>query len=263
MGLFKRKDAATAVADPSPVQAQPGRARGRDRTAHRGRTVRRPTRTRSAGCCACGTSSASSGSTRATRPGSPLPDEAALPSGGGLPEIAAADLTPGLLRAGILRDGCVLVRGLVDRDAARRARRADRSRLRRARRGRRRRLVACGPLRGVRAGVALRGHLRPAVDQAGRRRARRRLAAAHVRDARAVRRRRAAGARGRLPRRAPRCSPSTRPPCARRSRPSAAPGTRTARSWATSRRSTCGCRSRAAATWRPASTSSRAGSTTS
>jgi hypothetical protein len=47
------------------------------------------------------------------------PDAAALPAmPGGLPEIAAQDVTPGLLRAGILRDGCVLVRGLVGRDAA-------------------------------------------------------------------------------------------------------------------------------------------------
>jgi hypothetical protein len=46
------------------------------------------------------------------------PDDAALPEGGGLPEIAPADLTPGLLRAGILRDGCVLVRGLIPRDQA-------------------------------------------------------------------------------------------------------------------------------------------------
>jgi Phytanoyl-CoA dioxygenase (PhyH) len=46
------------------------------------------------------------------------PDEARLPRVEGLPEIAAADVTPGLLRAGILRDGCLLVRGLVDRDAA-------------------------------------------------------------------------------------------------------------------------------------------------
>jgi hypothetical protein len=44
-------------------------------------------------------------------------DEAALPPGR-LPEIPAAELTPGLLRAGILRDGCVLVRGLIERDAA-------------------------------------------------------------------------------------------------------------------------------------------------
>ena len=36
----------------------------------------------------------------------------------GLPDIDAADLTPALLRAGILRDGCLLVRGLVPRDDA-------------------------------------------------------------------------------------------------------------------------------------------------
>jgi Phytanoyl-CoA dioxygenase (PhyH) len=35
-----------------------------------------------------------------------------------LPEIPATELTPGLLRAGILRDGCLLVRGLVDREPA-------------------------------------------------------------------------------------------------------------------------------------------------
>lgn len=38
--------------------------------------------------------------------------------GGELPEIPAAQLTPELVRAGILRDGCLLVRGLVDRDEA-------------------------------------------------------------------------------------------------------------------------------------------------
>lgn len=41
-----------------------------------------------------------------------------LPVADGLPEIAAADVTPELLRAGILRDGCLLVRGLVGREAA-------------------------------------------------------------------------------------------------------------------------------------------------
>ena len=47
------------------------------------------------------------------------PDAGALPAGGaGLPEFAPADLSPGLLRAGILRDGCVLVRGLIDRESA-------------------------------------------------------------------------------------------------------------------------------------------------
>jgi hypothetical protein len=52
------------------------------------------------------------------RPPHAAPDRDALPAGDGLPEIAAADLEPGLLRAGILRDGCLLVRGLVPRDAA-------------------------------------------------------------------------------------------------------------------------------------------------
>ena len=47
------------------------------------------------------------------RPAHPEPDAQRLPAFDGLPEIAAADLTPALLRAGILRDGCVLVRGLV------------------------------------------------------------------------------------------------------------------------------------------------------
>lgn len=46
------------------------------------------------------------------------PSGATLPQAEVLPEIAAADLTPELLRAGILRDGCVLVRGLVDRERA-------------------------------------------------------------------------------------------------------------------------------------------------
>lgn len=41
-----------------------------------------------------------------------------LPAADPLPEIAASDLTPGLIRAGVLRDGCLLVRGLVDREAA-------------------------------------------------------------------------------------------------------------------------------------------------
>ena len=54
-----------------------------------------------------------------TQPAAPEPDAAALPSNAtGLPEIRREDLTPELLRAGILRDGCVLVRGLVDRDRA-------------------------------------------------------------------------------------------------------------------------------------------------
>jgi Phytanoyl-CoA dioxygenase (PhyH) len=43
-----------------------------------------------------------------------------LPEGDPLPEIAGADVTPELVRAGILRDGCLLVRGLVDREEAER-----------------------------------------------------------------------------------------------------------------------------------------------
>jgi hypothetical protein len=48
------------------------------------------------------------------------PDHTAanLPEVDPLPEIAREELTPELLRAGILRDGCLLVRGLVDRDTA-------------------------------------------------------------------------------------------------------------------------------------------------
>jgi hypothetical protein len=41
-----------------------------------------------------------------------------LPAGDPLPEVAARELEPGLIRAGILRDGCLLVRGLVPRDRA-------------------------------------------------------------------------------------------------------------------------------------------------
>lgn len=49
----------------------------------------------------------------------PQPDNAALPTfAGALPDIPAGQLTPQLLRAGILRDGCLLVRGLVQRDTA-------------------------------------------------------------------------------------------------------------------------------------------------
>jgi hypothetical protein len=45
-------------------------------------------------------------------------DTAQLPAGDPLPELPAQELTPGLIRAGILRDGCLLVRGLVDRRRA-------------------------------------------------------------------------------------------------------------------------------------------------
>lgn len=45
-------------------------------------------------------------------------DTAGLPAGDPLPEIAPGALSAGLIRAGILRDGCLLVRGLVGRDDA-------------------------------------------------------------------------------------------------------------------------------------------------
>jgi Phytanoyl-CoA dioxygenase (PhyH) len=51
-------------------------------------------------------------------PDFPAPDSARLPADRELPEFRAAELTPELLRAAILRDGFILVRGLVDRDAA-------------------------------------------------------------------------------------------------------------------------------------------------
>lgn len=52
------------------------------------------------------------------RPSHPEPDYASLPEADVLPELTPGQLTPELVRAGILRDGCVLVRGLVDRDRA-------------------------------------------------------------------------------------------------------------------------------------------------
>jgi hypothetical protein len=49
-----------------------------------------------------------------------------LPAGDPLPEFGPRDVTPGLLRSAILRDGCVLVRGMVPRaDALRFAARID------------------------------------------------------------------------------------------------------------------------------------------
>jgi hypothetical protein len=41
-----------------------------------------------------------------------------LPEGSGVPEVAAEDLTPELVRAGILRSGCLLVRGYISREEA-------------------------------------------------------------------------------------------------------------------------------------------------
>jgi hypothetical protein len=51
-------------------------------------------------------------------PDYPEPDFERLPEGDPLPELSPDDLTPALLRAAVLRDGCALVRGLVDRQRA-------------------------------------------------------------------------------------------------------------------------------------------------
>lgn len=49
----------------------------------------------------------------------PAPDFDRFPGGGsGLPEFSVADLTPELLRAGMLTHGCVLLRGLLDPEVA-------------------------------------------------------------------------------------------------------------------------------------------------
>ena len=53
-------------------------------------------------------------------PSHPEPDYERLPAADGLPELTPDQLTPELVRAGILRDGCVLVRGLVERGRAER-----------------------------------------------------------------------------------------------------------------------------------------------
>jgi hypothetical protein len=55
---------------------------------------------------------------QAGNPEHPAPDFAALPHAETLPDIASEQITPALLRAGILRDGCLLVRGLIDREQA-------------------------------------------------------------------------------------------------------------------------------------------------
>jgi hypothetical protein len=48
----------------------------------------------------------------------PAPDFDLLPAGPDLPEVTPGELTPELLRAAILRNGCLLVRGVIDRDQA-------------------------------------------------------------------------------------------------------------------------------------------------
>jgi hypothetical protein len=52
------------------------------------------------------------------QPHFPEPDFARLPDEGELAEFGPGDVTPELVRAAILRDGFILIRGLVDRDEA-------------------------------------------------------------------------------------------------------------------------------------------------
>ncbi len=56
--------------------------------------------------------------TNGDEPDYPDPGSASLPAGDPLPEFSAAELSPAVLRAAILRDGCALVRGLVERERA-------------------------------------------------------------------------------------------------------------------------------------------------
>jgi hypothetical protein len=56
--------------------------------------------------------------TNGAEPHYPEPDSASLPTGDPLPELTPAQLTPAILRGLILRDGCALVRGLVERERA-------------------------------------------------------------------------------------------------------------------------------------------------
>ncbi len=51
-------------------------------------------------------------------PSDPTPDTAGLPSNSELPQITPDRLTPEIVRAGMMRDGFVLIRGLVEPDAA-------------------------------------------------------------------------------------------------------------------------------------------------
>ena len=65
---------------------------------------------------------------RSTSPSVAFPAPAALADSDGLPQFTRDRITPGLLRAAIQRDGCMLIRGLVERsDATRLAERIDRS----------------------------------------------------------------------------------------------------------------------------------------
>ena len=122
-----------------------------------------------------------------TKPDFPAPAADRLPTvPSGLPEIARADLTPELLRAGILRDGCLLVRGLVDRDEALRFAGRDRPCVPRARHHDGGGKAAEGYYEEFHPDAAF-GMAARSWVQGGRRRPGRGLPQAHVRDARDLR----------------------------------------------------------------------------
>ena len=134
MWRFRRKNGGdTALAErfaadhPGPTSELSGRDRATSRGQPRASRDRRERPARAAAAPPGRHPRARRGARRA--PTSPRPTPTRLPDGRRrCPRSTRADVTPGLLRAGILRDGCVLVRGLIARDAALALRRADRPR---------------------------------------------------------------------------------------------------------------------------------------
>ena len=109
MALFQRRASAPLPTDGAELRAEIDRLDAENRRRRdRGRERRLVRLRHAAGWQALGGSGADY----------PAPDTTALGPQRPLPEHARADVTPALLRAGILRDGCLLVRGLVPRDDA-------------------------------------------------------------------------------------------------------------------------------------------------
>ena len=181
-------DSATAVAAPprayGDFEGSTDELRRRDRAARR-REPRAPGPRFAAPPAAAATRRGHPPSRRGRRHGRlPRTRPRRLPAGDGLPEIARDDVTPGLLRAGIL------ARRLPARARPRRPRR--RARVRGPDRPRCSPTATPTPAAGdgyyeqFEPDAALRGRRGAAVDPRRRRRAGRRLADARVRDARAV-----------------------------------------------------------------------------
>ena len=233
MGLFKRRAATAAPRSPS---RRPTRLEGLLAEIERltdGQPRARATARASGGCCGSATSPACGCSSAARPPSTPRPTSPPARRRRPARRSRPRELTPELLRAGILRDGCLLVRGLVDREAALALAGADRPRVRRARRSRRgvrrRRATtrSSSPSRASRSpGAAVDPATAAACWPATRRSWRSRCSSCSRRAGPA-----AAGRR--LPRRAAAAVGAQDDAAQGRPVPSAAPGTRTARSWAT------------------------------